>query len=51
MTTTEAAPRNATCPDCGGSLSEPVSGDVHCYVLCSSCGHRFDLSDPRVDLE
>jgi transcription elongation factor Elf1 len=51
MTTTEAAPRTTACPDCGGLLSEPVSGDVHCYVHCMSCGHRFDLNDPRVNLE
>ena len=36
------------CPDCHGALSPPVSGDVHCYVECLACGHRFDLNDPRV---
>jgi len=50
MTTTETARRVVPCPDCGGALSEPISGDVHCYVECADCGHRFDLKDPRVDL-
>ncbi len=36
------------CPECGGTLSEPVSGDVHCYVECMRCGVRFDLKDPRI---
>ena len=29
-------------------MSEPLSGDVHCYVECSACGERFDLKDPRI---
>ena len=42
--------RNAPspCPECGGRLGEPVSGDVHCYVECGRCGTRFDLKDPRI---
>ncbi len=38
------------CPECGGPLSEPISGDVHCYVECTHCGARFDLKDPRIDV-
>ncbi len=38
-----------TCPECGGRLSEPVSGDVHCVVICLNCGERFDLKDPAID--
>jgi hypothetical protein len=38
----------APCPDCGGALGPVISGDVHCYVQCLECGHRFDLNDPRV---
>ena len=36
------------CPNCGGRLSEPISGDVHCYLECTACGERFDLKDPRI---
>ncbi len=45
-----AQTRNAPspCPECGGRLGEPVSGDVHCYVECGRCGTRFDLKDPRI---
>jgi hypothetical protein len=43
-----AAP--SKCPECGGELSEPISGDVHCYVECRRCHARFELSDPRISL-
>lgn len=43
-----ATPVERTCPDCGGRLGEPVSGDVHCYVECVRCRARFDLNDPRI---
>ena len=36
------------CPRCGEQLSEPISGDVHCYVECSRCGARFELDDPEL---
>ncbi len=36
------------CPLCGGRLTEPVSGDVHCYVDCEDCAERFELDDPRL---
>jgi hypothetical protein len=36
------------CPRCGGSLGEPVSDDVHCYVACDECGARFELDDPEL---
>lgn len=48
--TTEKAAPHGTCPECGGRLSEPVSGDVHCYVECTACGERFDPKDPRIDV-
>jgi len=38
------------CPECGGRLGEPVSGDVHCYVECEDCSTRFELKDPRLTL-
>ncbi len=44
-----ASPTERACPDCGGRLGEPVSGDVHCYVECLRCGTRFDLNDPRIE--
>jgi hypothetical protein len=37
-----------TCPACGGALGPPVSGDVHCYVVCTRCGARFELDDPAL---
>lgn len=40
--------RSENCPACGGSLGEPISGDVHCYVECARCGLRFELDDPRL---
>ncbi|MGP8075813.1 MAG: hypothetical protein ACLP8Y_03635 [Thermoplasmata archaeon] len=43
---TPAAPSG--CPDCGGKLSEPVSGAVHCYRKCEKCGEEFQLDDPRM---
>jgi hypothetical protein len=36
------------CPECHGTLSEPVSGDLHCYVYCLACGAEFTLDDPRL---
>ena len=36
------------CPRCRGQLSEPASGDVHCYVECLGCGERFELDDPEL---
>lgn len=36
------------CPRCGGNLTEPVSGDVHCYRECTSCGTRFEMDDPEL---
>ncbi len=36
------------CPRCRGRLSEPTSGDVHCYVECLDCGERFELDDPEL---
>ena len=36
------------CPTCGGALSPPVSGDVHCYVECTQCHARFELDDPAL---
>ncbi|MGC2359118.1 MAG: hypothetical protein WA691_02285 [Thermoplasmata archaeon] len=36
------------CPSCGGRLSAPVSGDVHCYVECTECRTRFELDDPEL---
>ena len=36
------------CPVCQGTLSPPVSGDVHCYVYCQRCGAEFQLDDPRL---
>ena len=36
------------CPACGASLSEPVRGDVHCYVYCVGCGTEFPLDDPAL---
>ncbi len=36
------------CPDCGGDLSEPIAGDVHCFRRCLDCGAEFELSDPRL---
>jgi hypothetical protein len=47
---TEVSPSPGVCPDCGGRLSEPISGEVHCYVECRSCGNRFDLKDGRIVL-
>jgi transcription elongation factor Elf1 len=41
-------PEPRRCPRCGGSLSEPISGEVHCYVECGACGHRFELDDPEL---
>lgn len=38
-----------SCPECGGPLGEPVSGDVHCYRECEKCGERFDPRDPRLN--
>jgi len=43
-----AASRHANCPECGGRLSEPVSGSVHCYRKCAKCGEEFQLDDPRL---
>ncbi len=43
-----ADPARGRCPDCGGELSEPVSGDVHCHVVCRACGAKFELDDPRL---
>jgi uncharacterized protein (DUF983 family) len=40
----------SSCPACGGRLTEPISGDVHCYVECTVCGERFDLKDPRIEV-
>jgi transcription elongation factor Elf1 len=37
-----------SCPLCGGELTEPTSGDVHCYVQCRSCGEQFEMDDPRL---
>jgi len=45
-----AATVKSPCPNCGGRLGEPISGDVHCYVECTACGERFDLKDPRVEV-
>jgi hypothetical protein len=51
MTESESGSRpRAPCPDCGGRLTDPISGDVHCYVECTACGRRFDLKDPRIDV-
>jgi hypothetical protein len=50
MSPPDAVLRIVPCPDCDGPLSEPISGDVHCYLQCLQCGHRFDLKDPRIDL-
>ncbi|HXW67930.1 MAG TPA: hypothetical protein VEL82_08675 [Thermoplasmata archaeon] len=36
------------CPDCGGRLGPPVSGDVHCTVTCTVCGAEFELDDPAI---
>jgi hydrogenase maturation factor HypF (carbamoyltransferase family) len=38
----------APCPRCGGELTEPISGDVHCYRECTGCGTRFELDDPEL---
>jgi len=46
--TTPEAPVRADCPDCGGRLSEPVSGAVHCFRKCETCGEEFQLDDPRL---
>jgi DNA-directed RNA polymerase subunit RPC12/RpoP len=40
--------RRADCPRCGGRLSEPISGDLHCYVECSRCGEKFELDEPEL---
>lgn len=37
------------CPKCGGGLSEPVSGQVHCFVYCLTCQSEFQLDDPRLE--
>jgi hypothetical protein len=50
MGETGATSRSSACPICGGRLSEPISGDVHCYVECTACGERFDLKDPRIEI-
>lgn len=42
------APARADCPECGGHLSEPISGSVHCYRKCGKCGEEFQLDDPRL---
>ena len=36
------------CPECGGALSEPISGSVHCFRKCVRCGEEFELDDPRL---
>ncbi len=36
------------CPNCGGRLGPPVSGEVHCYVECTRCRTRFELDDPEL---
>jgi hypothetical protein len=36
------------CPDCGGPLTGPISGDVHCFRRCLDCGAEFELSDGRL---
>lgn len=41
-------PIRSDCPECGGPLSEPVSGSVHCYRKCSRCGEEYQLDDPRL---
>ncbi len=41
-------PSPAACPACGGPLSPPISGDVHCYVECTVCHARFELDDPEL---
>ena len=50
MNGTKAAgvPIRSECPECGGPLSEPVSGSVHCYRKCSRCGEEYQLDDPRL---
>lgn len=50
MPETTGPPGPGVCPDCGGRLSEPVSGAVHCYVECADCGARFDPKDGRIEL-
>jgi len=50
MTATPPERAPGKCPECGGQLGEPVSGDVHCYVECEGCGQRYDLKDARIDL-
>jgi uncharacterized protein (DUF983 family) len=44
----EAPPPRAVCPVCGGALSEPISGAVHCYRQCEACGEEYQLDDPRL---
>ena len=47
----EPARGHATaCPACGGALSPPISGAVHCYVECTVCHARFELDDPELAL-
>ena len=47
MTSPPAEPPS-DCPECGGKLSEPISGDVHCYRKCTKCAEEFQLDDPRI---
>ena len=42
------SPIRHTCPICEGELSPPVSGSVHCYVYCRTCGTEYELDDPRL---
>ena len=41
-------PSYGRCPGCGGVLTEPLGGNVHCFVRCTACGAEYELDDPRL---